>query len=157
MLAVLAVWAGAFFLLVWALQWLWNMTMPQVFNLSRIRYWQSFRLMLIATILFGLTNVTIQGLFPDTRDPQLVVTGVVTDAATGQPIEGARVSDDQYGSKPYRGAVTGPSGTYVYRTSAEEHNVIARAPGYRAQRQTLITDFFQTDREKVIDFELQPE
>lgn len=157
MIAVLAVWAAAFFLLVWALQWLWNMTMPEVFNLSRIRYWQSFRLMLIATILFGLTNVTIQGLVLDTPDPQLVVTGVVTDAATGQPIEGAKVSDDGYGPKPYRGAVTGPSGTYVYVTWAEEHSVIAKAPGYREQRQTLITDFFQTEREKVINFELQPE
>ena len=158
MIAVLVVWAAAFFLLVWALQWLWNMTMPDVFNLSRIRYWQSFRLMLIAAILFGCTNVRIvNGLFLDTPDPQLVVTGVVTDAATGQPIEGAKVSDDQYGPKPYRGAVAGPSGTYVYVTWAEEHCVIARAPGYRAQRQTLITDFFQTEREKVINFELQPE
>ena len=125
MMAVLAVWAAAFFVLVWALQWLWNMTMPDVFNLKRIRYWQSFRLMLIATILFGLTNVTIEGLVLDTPDPQLVVTGVVTDAATGQPIEGAKVSDDGYGPKPYRGTVTGPSGTYVYVTWNEEHGVIA--------------------------------
>ncbi len=137
---------------------LWNMTMPEVFNLSRIRYWQSFRLMLIAAILFGLTNVTIlNGLILDTPDPQLVVTGVVTDAATGQPIEGANVSDDGYGPKPYKGAVTGPSGTYVYVTWTEEHGVIARAPGYKEQRRTLMTTFFQTEREKVINFELQPE
>ncbi len=35
------------------LQYLWNTTMPQVFGLNEITFWQSFRLLLIATILFG--------------------------------------------------------------------------------------------------------
>ena len=42
-----------FFLTVLVLQWLWNITMPDVFNLKCISYWQSFRLLLIAGILFS--------------------------------------------------------------------------------------------------------
>ena len=34
-------------------QWLWNITMPQVFNLNAITYWQALRLLLIAAFLFG--------------------------------------------------------------------------------------------------------
>lgn len=39
------------------LQWLWNITMPDVFNFKKITYWQAFRLLLIASILFGGTNI----------------------------------------------------------------------------------------------------
>jgi hypothetical protein len=35
------------------LEWLWNMTLPEVFGLSAVTYWQAFRLILIASILFG--------------------------------------------------------------------------------------------------------
>ncbi|HED23997.1 MAG TPA: hypothetical protein ENN91_02630 [Firmicutes bacterium] len=41
------------FLVSALLQWLWNITMPQVFSLKEINYWQAFRLLLIAGILFG--------------------------------------------------------------------------------------------------------
>jgi len=34
-------------------QLLWNMTMPQVFELKAITSWQAFRLLLIAGMLFG--------------------------------------------------------------------------------------------------------
>ncbi len=44
---------GIFFLIAALLQWLWNMTMPEVFQLKPITYWQAFRLMLIAGLLFG--------------------------------------------------------------------------------------------------------
>ncbi len=42
-----------FFLVVWLLRWLWNITMPALFQLKQITYWQAFRLMIIAAILFG--------------------------------------------------------------------------------------------------------
>jgi hypothetical protein len=35
------------------LQWLWNITIPEVFGLNQIKFWQAFRLILIAWILFG--------------------------------------------------------------------------------------------------------
>ena len=34
-------------------QLLWNTTIPELFGLKRIRYWQSFRLLLIAAMIFG--------------------------------------------------------------------------------------------------------
>lgn len=33
-------------------RWLWNITMPQVFNLNTVTFWQAFRLLLIAGFLF---------------------------------------------------------------------------------------------------------
>ena len=44
---------GILFLVTAILYWLWNITMPQVFNLKEITYWQAFRLLLISVILFG--------------------------------------------------------------------------------------------------------
>jgi hypothetical protein len=41
------------FLVPAILQWLWNFTMPDVFGLSELTYWQAFRLLLIAGILIG--------------------------------------------------------------------------------------------------------
>lgn len=38
-------------------QWLWNLTMLDVFGLKRIRYWQAFRLIVMAVILFGLPRI----------------------------------------------------------------------------------------------------
>ncbi|MDN5361518.1 MAG: hypothetical protein PWP70_565 [Moorella sp. (in: firmicutes)] len=41
------------FALIGLFQWLWNITMPEVFNLKKITFWQALRLLLIAGILFG--------------------------------------------------------------------------------------------------------
>lgn len=38
------------------LMWLWNLTVPQVFGLRPLTYWQAFRLAIIASILFGGTR-----------------------------------------------------------------------------------------------------
>lgn len=47
-------WVVAFtFIAPALLQWLWNMTIPEIFKLREIRYWQAFRLLLISTLLFG--------------------------------------------------------------------------------------------------------
>ena len=42
-----------FFFMAWIFRWLWNITIPQIFNLKEITYWQAFRLLLIAGIIFG--------------------------------------------------------------------------------------------------------
>jgi len=93
------------------------------------------------------------------EQPQFVVTGVVTDAETGQPIKGAKVSDDGYGPEPYRGAVTNTEGRYSYTTWPEEHAIVAEAPGYKPQRKGIMDGLFHTANEdaQVIDFALEPE
>jgi len=34
-------------------QFLWNITVPEIFGLRTISYWQAFRLLLMAGMLFG--------------------------------------------------------------------------------------------------------
>jgi hypothetical protein len=106
--------------------------------------------------------------------PGLVITGVVTDAETGQPIAGARVSDGRYGPKPAwdtirpgdcvpHGAITDAQGKYRYLTWGEHHSVLAEAAGYKAQHGSLyeghLGDFFEEEKEKekLINFALEPE
>lgn len=35
------------------LMWLWNITITRIFNIREITYWEAFRLVIIAAILFG--------------------------------------------------------------------------------------------------------
>ena len=93
----------------------------------------------------------------ESNEPSLIITGTVKDAATGQPIEGAKVSDDQYGPEPYKGAATDAAGKYRYVTWPEEHNIIAEAPGYKAQRRGIQPGLFQKEKEMVVDFALERE
>ena len=41
-------------------QWLWNITMPEVFGLKEVTFWQAFRILLLAGFLFG-RNFNIGG------------------------------------------------------------------------------------------------
>jgi len=43
---------GIFFLFTAILRWLWNMTMPDVFGVKTVSFWQAFRIMLISALLF---------------------------------------------------------------------------------------------------------
>lgn len=43
-------------------QYLWNTTMPAIFNLKEVSFWQAFRLLLIAAMLLGVTNWQAFGL-----------------------------------------------------------------------------------------------
>jgi hypothetical protein len=89
---------------------------------------------------------------------EFVVAGTVTDAATGEPIGGARVFDDGYGPEPYKGAITDSDGKYSYRTWPEEHSIKAEAPGYESQRKSITGLLhMENEDEKVMDFVLEPE
>ncbi len=94
----------------------------------------------------------------DEAEPGFVIQGTVTDAATGQPIPGARVSDNGYGTPPYRGATCDAQGHYEYRTWPEEHSIIAKAPGYKSQQKGL-TGLFHAEpgNAVVLDFVLEHE
>lgn len=51
---VFILWMVAGVLIVSALvMWLWNITVPEVFGLKRIQYWQALRLWLIVAVLVG--------------------------------------------------------------------------------------------------------
>jgi hypothetical protein len=102
--------------------------------------------------------------------PELVITGTVTDADTGRPIAGAKVSDDEYGPQPAWenirpgdcapwGAVTDTNGAYRYLTWPEHHGIKAEAAGYKTQRKTLYKGHLvlHTKSEEIIDFALQPD
>jgi hypothetical protein len=93
----------------------------------------------------------------ESEQPSLVVTGIVKDAVTGRPIAGATVSDDGYGPKPYKSGGTDAAGKYRYVTWQEEHLIVAKSPGYRAQQQLLTTSLFRSEKEKVLEFALVPE
>ena len=44
---------GIIFLITYILRLLWNMTMPEIFDLKIISFWQAFRILIISGILFG--------------------------------------------------------------------------------------------------------
>ena len=104
----------------------------------------------------ALTVIVIVGLILASRnaEPTLVLTGVVRDATTNEPIAGATVADDGYGPEPRRNATTDSSGRYRYVTWPEEHSIVATAPDYAPQRKCLVTSFLQNEREKTLDFEM---
>jgi len=43
--------------------WLWNITIPDIFGIREITFWEAFRLLLIASLLFGgpFAQVDFQG------------------------------------------------------------------------------------------------
>ena len=100
---------------------------------------------------------SVTTLSADDIEAGLVVRGVVTDAATGEPIAGAKVSDDGYGPKPHKGATADSAGRYRYVTWGEEHFIVAVAPGYRSQRKGMTMSFLQMEKETVVDFVLERE
>ncbi|MHC4692099.1 MAG: carboxypeptidase regulatory-like domain-containing protein [Planctomycetota bacterium] len=91
--------------------------------------------------------------------PPFGVSGTVTDSTTGRPIPGAKVSDDGYGPKPYKGAITDAEGRYSYFTWSEEHTIIAQVPGYKPKRKNIKAGLFHTENvenTQVINFALDP-
>jgi hypothetical protein len=40
-------------ILVVIFRWLWNSTLPEVFGVREVTFWQAFKIMLLASILFG--------------------------------------------------------------------------------------------------------
>ena len=89
------------------------------------------------------------------KQPGFVVRGTVTDAVTGEPIAGVKVSDDEYAGGR-QGAITDSEGKYRYLTWPEEHSIKAEAQGYKPQHKGLTGLFHaETEDEKVIDFVLE--
>jgi hypothetical protein len=77
----------------------------------------------VLTVLAGCTK----------QSPDLTVKGTVTDAASGKSIQGAVISDGQYGPPPAVPVITDATGKYSYTTWSEEHDITAKATGYKPQ------------------------
>jgi hypothetical protein len=88
-------------------------------------------------------------------EPTFTISGTVKDAS-GDPLQGAKVSDSNYGPEPYKSATTGADGKYSFKTWAEEHDVTAEATGYTTVRKNLKTALQGGKTEATIDFELEP-
>lgn len=50
---IILLYVGSLFVASALLKWLWNITIPKLFKLPEITYWEAFRLLLIAGLLFG--------------------------------------------------------------------------------------------------------
>lgn len=37
--------------------WLWNLTVPEVFGLRKLKYWQAFRLWILVALLLGVVRI----------------------------------------------------------------------------------------------------
>lgn len=112
-------------------------------------------------------------LFEPAGPPTLVITGVVRDAKTGQPLAGVKVWDDGYGPEPrwdviadasglqppHFGAITDSHGRYEYLTWPEHHSIKAEALGYESQRKSVYQGHLlhEFNEKEIIDFALKPE
>lgn len=117
-----------------------------------------WRVAMIGLVLLALAAVSGHRLFSPGQ-PNLTVTGTVTDAIMGKPIAGARVDDNRYGTGPGKApqqAWTDASGHFELKTWYEEHTIAASAPGYETRLATLLTKPFGTERELRMDFQLPP-
>jgi capsular polysaccharide biosynthesis protein/predicted Ser/Thr protein kinase len=92
-------------------------------------------------------------------EPNVIVTGTVTDASTGRPIAQARVSDNRYNAAPDRApqeAWTDANGRFELHTWYEEHSISASAAGYTTSLGTLLTKPWRHEPVVHLNFQLQP-
>lgn len=108
---------------------------------------------LIALLIFAAVLLPMAK--AKSKPPEFLIKGTVTDAHTGRPAAGARVGDNQYaGGKQW--TTTDANGYYSYLTWYEEHDIKCEASGYKIQNTVLVTKLFGSEKEKVIDFALEP-
>ena len=125
---------------------------------ARIWPWLWGAAVTVGVIIIGLMIIVLAWSSVGGK-PNVTVTGIITDAATGQPIVGACVSDNRYGAganKTPQQAWADGSGRYKLRTWNEEHTIAASSPGYETRPAALVSEPFGRAREIRMDFQLQP-
>lgn len=45
-------------ILAWPLKWTWNYSIPHLFNIPSVSYWQAFSLLIVSTLLLKLNPST---------------------------------------------------------------------------------------------------
>jgi len=90
------------------------------------------------------------------KSPEFTVRGRITDARTGEPIVGASVGDANDYAAGQCQTQTDSNGQYRYKTWYEEHSICAKAADYTPEEQLLITKPFAKEKERIVNFKLQP-
>ena len=148
---------------IWALIVLARQDVKETFanaarsGLPRINPWPW---VLGAVCVAGLVMIIALGVKLAGETPDVTVTGIVTDAATGQAIAGARVDDNRKGADANEAPAqvwTDTNGHYEFSTRYDEHTIAASAPGYEAKLSTLRPKAFAFARNVSMNFRLQPE
>lgn len=98
----------------------------------------------VITVVLGV----LAGCTSGPKEPNVTVTGVITDAATNAPITGARVADHEYAGGKQE-TTSDASGQYALKTWYEEHNIMVSADGYEPKIVTLTTNVTGQVPEKV--------
>ncbi|MBN1787679.1 MAG: hypothetical protein JW806_04725 [Sedimentisphaerales bacterium] len=117
--------------------------------------YQSLRITTVFAAICLMTICVIPMAKADSGEADFVIKGRVTDTQTGKPIAGARVSDDKYADGK-QWATTNSNGNYSYKTWYEEHNIQCQADGYDRDVKVLLTKLFGSEKEKIINFALEP-
>ena len=107
-------------------------------------------------ILICLMSAFVLPMTKTNKAADFAIKGTVTDAQTGNPIAGAKVGDVDYAEGKYY-TTTDIYGSYSYKTQYEEHNLKCQAEGYKTKNDILLTKVFGKEKEKVINFVLEPE
>lgn len=87
------------------------------------------------------------------------ITGVVRNAATGEPIPFASIEDGPDGRPPLFGATADLHGSYILMTIAEPHTIQISALGYKAAEQRIGKIWYRwfPYGSEQLNFALQPE
>ena len=88
------------------------------------------------------------------KEPDFVIHGRVTDAATGHPIAGVHVGDAGSYNNGLFFDTTDVEGYYSYKSWYEEHNITAKADGYKTAGSLLTTNIFDPPSENEVNFVL---
>jgi hypothetical protein len=63
-------------ILILIFRWLWNSTMPEVFGIKQLTFWQALKILILAAILFGDYRIVE---VPQQVSGEAVPTAAITD------------------------------------------------------------------------------
>jgi hypothetical protein len=109
----------------------WTLTFVLLFAGVALAFWWSG-----SAIHFGASRVSGETV------PTYQITGLVTDAVTGQAVPWPEIEDEDSGRGPFFKAESQPTGRFRLLTLAEPHQVRISANGYRPKLAKVGTPWF---------------